>query len=120
MDVSAIMIKSDITQRTRYGGSKLVFSQQYLSKDSTKPYVVGTQKNRLPETILLSTYNIGFKGHKRILVLEIFVLSRTLITACNISPITAIAPSVTMRAITHRLASSVSSSAFDSSIGRSH
>ena len=27
-----------------------------------KPYVVGTQKNRLSETILLSTHNMGLSG----------------------------------------------------------
>ena len=43
--------------------SKLIFSRQYLSYDSLKLYVVGTQKNRLIETVLLSTHNIGFDGH---------------------------------------------------------
>ena len=42
------------------------FSQQYLSYYPTKPYDVGTQKNRL-ETILLSTHNIGLEGQIRIL-----------------------------------------------------
>ena len=32
-----------------------------------KTYGVGTQKNRLTETILWSTYNIGFGGQIRIL-----------------------------------------------------
>ena len=32
---------------------------QYPSNDSTDPYVVGTQKYSLCETILLSTYNLG-------------------------------------------------------------
>ena len=35
------------------------FSTQYLSYYPTKPYIVGTRKNRLTETILLSTHNIG-------------------------------------------------------------
>ena len=34
-------------------------SPQYLTYNPTKPYVVGTQKNSLIETILLSTYFIG-------------------------------------------------------------
>ena len=39
-----------------------LFSQHYLYYYSNNPYVVGTQKNRLTETILLSTHNIGFNG----------------------------------------------------------
>ena len=38
--------------------------------------VVGTQKNRLTETILLSTHNIGFGGQIRILEHEKRSLSR--------------------------------------------
>ena len=34
-----------------------MFSNPYLT---LYPYVLGTQKNRLSETILLSTHNIGF------------------------------------------------------------
>ena len=58
--------------------SKLVFTQQYPSYDSIKPYVVGTQKNCLTETILLSTNNIGFEGYSRIWGCEILFLSRAL------------------------------------------
>ena len=47
-----------------------LFSPQYLSYYSTYPYVVGTQKNRLTETILLSTNNIGFKVNITILNLQ--------------------------------------------------
>ena len=36
-----------------------VCSKKYFSYFSTKTYVVGTQKNRLNETVLLSTHNIG-------------------------------------------------------------
>ena len=50
-----------------------------ISNDSTKPYVVGTQKNRLTETILLSTHNIGFQGQIRIWGCEILFLSGALI-----------------------------------------
>ena len=45
----------------------MCFSILYLSYDSTKPYVMGTQKNRLIERILLSTHNIGFKYLIRVL-----------------------------------------------------
>ena len=40
--------------------------EQYLTSENpymaVKPYSVGTQKNRLSETILLSTHNLGFSG----------------------------------------------------------
>ena len=64
-------------------GSKLIFYPQYLSYYSTKPYVVGTQKKHLTETILLSTHNIGFECQIRILEHEIFALSRAVIAALN-------------------------------------
>ena len=51
------------------GGIQL-FSPQYLSYYSTYPYDVGTQNNRLTETILLSTHNIGFKVKITILNLQ--------------------------------------------------
>ena len=35
-----------------------VHTKKYLSYFSTKTYIVGTQKNRLNETILLSTQNL--------------------------------------------------------------
>ena len=35
--------------------------ENYFSYSSTKTYVMGTQKNRLNETVLLSTHNIMFK-----------------------------------------------------------
>ena len=38
--------------------SKVCVPKIYFSYFSTKTYVVGTQKNRLNETILLSTQNI--------------------------------------------------------------
>ena len=41
-----------------------LFSPQFLSYYKSKPYVVHTQKNRLTETILLSTHNIGLDGQK--------------------------------------------------------
>ena len=41
--------------------------------------MVGTQKNRLNETILLSTHNIGFECQMRILEHEKLPLSRALI-----------------------------------------
>ena len=40
-------------------GGKQLFSKQYLSYYPTKPYDVGTQKNRLNETIHLSTHIVG-------------------------------------------------------------
>ena len=39
--------------------------QKYFSYFSTKTYVVGTQKNRLNETILLSTHNIICCGYSK-------------------------------------------------------
>ena len=42
-------------------------------------YAVGTQKNRLIETILLITHNIGFEGQIRILDHERPYLSRALL-----------------------------------------
>ena len=42
------------------GRSSLVFFLQYLSYNSTKPYVLSTQNNHLTETVLSSTLNIGF------------------------------------------------------------
>ena len=48
-------------------GSAQVISPQYLFYYPTKPYDEGTQKNRLIETILLSTHNIGLEGQIRIL-----------------------------------------------------
>ena len=42
-----------------------LFSSQYLSQSPTEPYDVGTQKNRLIETILLSTNIIGLEGRIR-------------------------------------------------------
>ena len=50
----------DSQVRYREIRNELVFSHPYLSYDSSKPYAVGTQKNRLIDTILLSTHNIGF------------------------------------------------------------
>ena len=45
------------------GLDKVFLQQQHLSYDSTKPSVVGTQKNHhLAETILLSFHNIRFEG----------------------------------------------------------
>ena len=64
--------------------SKLVFTQQYLSYYSTKHYVVGTQKNRLTETIPLITHTIGLEGHIRIWDCEILFLSRALDSAAAI------------------------------------
>ena len=55
-----------------------LFSPQYLSHYQTKPYVVGTQKNRLSETIRLSTYNIGLADKIRILEQANRSLSRVL------------------------------------------
>ena len=44
---------------TAFSGSELrVCDKKYFSYFSTKTYVVGTQKNRLNETVLLSTQNI--------------------------------------------------------------
>ena len=40
---------------------------------------MGTQKNRLSETILLSTHNIGFDSKIRVLKFEILLLFRALI-----------------------------------------
>ena len=37
---------------------KSAYHKKYFSYFSTKTYVVGTQKNRLNETVLLSTQNI--------------------------------------------------------------
>ena len=37
---------------------KSVYQKKKISYFSTKPYVVGTQKNRLNETVLLNTQNI--------------------------------------------------------------
>ena len=37
---------------------KSAYRKKYFSYFSTKTYVVGTQKNRLNETVLLSTQNI--------------------------------------------------------------
>ena len=50
----------------------------------TKSYVVGTQKNRLTETILLSTHNIGFECQIRILEHEKCPISRALFRKCMI------------------------------------
>ena len=44
----------------------------------TKPYDVGTQKNRLSATIILSTHNIGYEGQIRILAHANRPLSRAL------------------------------------------
>ena len=55
-----------------------LFSPQYLSYYPTKPYVVGTYKNRLIEKILLSTYNIGLVDEIRILEQEKRSLSKAL------------------------------------------
>ena len=55
-----------------------LFSLQYLSYYPTKPYAVGTKKNRLNETILLSTHNIGLEGQIRILKHAKRPLSRAL------------------------------------------
>ena len=44
-----------------------------------KTYVMDTQKNRLTETILLSTHNIGFGGQMRILEHEKRSLSTALV-----------------------------------------
>ena len=60
-------------------GSEQVFSPQYFSYYSTKSYVVGTQKNRLTDTILWSTLNIGFECQIRILEHENIPLSRALV-----------------------------------------
>ena len=43
-----------------------------------KTYIVGTQKNRLTEKILLSTHTIGFEGWTNILEHEKRSLSRAL------------------------------------------
>ena len=48
-------------QRARKGAENWSFHPHYLSYDLTKPYVVGTLKFHLTQTILLSTHNIGFK-----------------------------------------------------------
>ena len=40
------------------GKSPLFITENYFSYFSTKTHVVGTQKNRLNETVLLSTQNI--------------------------------------------------------------
>ena len=45
---------------------------------------MGTQKNRLTETIILSTHNIGLEGQIRILELAKHSLSRGLIKICFI------------------------------------
>ena len=50
-------------------GFTALFRPQYLSYYPTKPYVVGTQKNRLIKTILLSTYSIELADEIRILEL---------------------------------------------------
>ena len=39
-----------------------MLTKNYFSYFSTKTYVVGTQKNRLIETVLLSTQNIMLKA----------------------------------------------------------
>ena len=44
-----------------------LFFLQYLSYYPNKPYDVGTQKNHLIETILLSTHNKGLESQVRIL-----------------------------------------------------
>ena len=38
-----------------------MFYPEQLTYYSIKPYVVCTQKNRLTETLLLSTHDIGFE-----------------------------------------------------------
>ena len=50
-----------------------------------KTYAVGTQQNRLSETILLSTHNIGFKGQIRILEHENRSLCRALLNIVKVS-----------------------------------
>ena len=49
------------------GYSVQLFSPQFLSYYYSESYVVGTQKNRLSDTILLSTHNIGVQVQIRIL-----------------------------------------------------
>ena len=44
---------------------------------------MGTQKNRLTETILLSTHNIGLEGQKRVLEYAKCPLYRALVTSYN-------------------------------------
>ena len=44
-----------------------LYFQQYLSYHPTEPYAVGTQRNRLIDTILLSTHIIGLDGKIMIL-----------------------------------------------------
>ena len=51
---------------------------QFLSYYLSKPNVVGTQKNRFTETLLLGTHNIGLEGPKRILEHAKRSLSRSL------------------------------------------
>ena len=41
-----------------YGIGHISYNKKYFSYFSTKKYVVGTQKNRLDEAVLLSTQNI--------------------------------------------------------------
>ena len=59
-------------------GFAALFPPQYLSYYPTKPYVVGTQKNRLIEMILLSTHNIGLADKIRVLEQAKCSLSKTL------------------------------------------
>ena len=58
------------------------FFPQYLSYYRTNPYDVGTLKNRLTETILLSTHSIEFKGEMTILEPAKRPLSRALYYWC--------------------------------------
>ena len=48
-----VMLYYNVYQAPRYG----CVAENYFSYFSTKTYVVGTQKNRLNETVLLSTQN---------------------------------------------------------------
>ena len=54
-----------------------LFSQNHLPYYPIKPFNVGTQKNHLNETIILSTHNIGLEGQIRILEHAKRPLSRT-------------------------------------------
>ena len=47
---------------------------KYFSYFSTKTYVVGTQKNHLNETVLLSTHTIDLLGKKIFTVLRVNIL----------------------------------------------
>ena len=54
--------------------SQFVFSYLYFLYDSTKPYVVGNQQNRLSEMIHFSSHNLGFECQIKRLECKIFPL----------------------------------------------